>query len=641
MLVFTNVLEFKIPVLSLLPAVFLEVPPQNINGERLYEREEASVQLVSSLLSGGGNKETPVCDDSFGGGKTSLIFKFRAVLDVMLEEGRWTAPTNYHLLRDAVYIHVPFGTYGKRGSSAEDCVCTVLNALRYALISSCRSSAAALPATSIDAFCEQLALCNPERTRFLLHFDDVGCFESFGNEVGISMIYTMWFIGDKLREQGHYFTMTGRSALLRVVGTGVLDCEAFKSPDRTKVVRLSPLNLDSVQKLLTEFQLPPNLVEQAHVVHALTGGIPRAVYSVAKYLSMNRARINSVKEVLPGILDALDQTCRTTLSPNDIGIFKTCVEMAWAGLYFTDNMSLSGEAITSVIARLGIFRGQDVVKPGGVVHFQLVVPPFVALTHLSSVRSLFAIKEQDEKGSRLEAGARRVLHLRFRWGPCANWDAVGLPSLTSANVPFPTVPLHYSYAFPKIAKKNPWREADVVAFMDASHKSPNDDVSDTRIEFALAALPCIFSKMQEGQWYQSLPKAGCADAHIKCAPRVVVDFQFKNTSGGMDESNARKEAVKSVAEGFAVYLVIVCVAGNGTLEDKVFEDKAEFPGVTVIVLSKASVQYFLGENLVKTYSSATALVDSKVRLGVSPMKQGSGLKDIVNDMSILQLSCHK
>ena len=61
----------------------------------------------------------------------------------------------------------------------------------------------------------QLACCG--RTRFLFHFDDVGCFESFGTEVGISMIYTMWIIGDKLRELGHFFTMTGRSALLRVI----------------------------------------------------------------------------------------------------------------------------------------------------------------------------------------------------------------------------------------------------------------------------------------------------------------------------------------------------------------------------------------------------------------------------------------
>ena len=147
--------------------------------------------------------------------------------------------------------------------------------------------------------------------------------------------------------------------------------------------------------------------------------------------------------------------------------------------------------------------------------------------------------------------------------------------------------------------------------------------------------------MHEGQWYQSLPKAGCADSHIKCAPRVVVDFQFKNTSDGMDELNARKEAVKSVAEGFDVYLVIVCVEGNGTLDDKVFQDTAAFPGVTVILLSKASVQYFLGEHLVESYSSATALVDSKVRLGVSPMKRGSSLKDILKDMDILQLSYHK
>jgi hypothetical protein len=64
-----------------IPVIFCEVPPQSINGERLYQRDEAAQQLVSYLLCGGGNKETPVCDDSFGAGKTSLIFKFRAVLD--------------------------------------------------------------------------------------------------------------------------------------------------------------------------------------------------------------------------------------------------------------------------------------------------------------------------------------------------------------------------------------------------------------------------------------------------------------------------------------------------------------------------------------------------------------------------------
>jgi hypothetical protein len=104
------------------------------------------------------------------------------------------------------------------------------------------------------------------------------------------------------------------------------------------------------------------------------------------------------------------------------------------------------------------------------------------------------------------------------------------------------VPLCCSYASPKIAEKNPWSEADVKAFMDASHDAPDDDVSVTRTEFALAALPSIFEKMHEGQWYQSLPKAGCADSHIKCAPGVVVDFQFKNTSDGMHELEARKEA---------------------------------------------------------------------------------------------------
>jgi hypothetical protein len=253
---------------------------------------------------------------------------------------------------------------------------------------------------------------------------------------------------------------------------------------------------------------------------------------------------------------------------------------------------------------------------------------------MPSVKSLFAIKEYDEKGSRLEAGARRVLHLRFRWRSVANWNDVGLPSLTSANVPFPTVPLHSSYVFPKIAKQNSWKESDVDAFMDASHNA-KDDNTPPRTEFALAALPNIFEKMHEGQWYQSLPKSGSADSHIKSANKVVVDFQFKNTLFAMDESSASAEAKKSVAKGFTVFLVIVCVEGNGRPEDTILEDEVDFPGVTVILLCKKSVQYFLGENLVKTFSSATALVDSQVRLGVSPMKSGNGLKEIVEGMNIL------
>jgi hypothetical protein len=91
------------------------------------------------MLNSGGNRETPVCDDSFGGGKTSFIFKFRKVLDVMLKEKRWIAPKKYQFLKKAVYIHVPFTTYGYRGSSPQDCVNTVLVALRYALITSSQS----------------------------------------------------------------------------------------------------------------------------------------------------------------------------------------------------------------------------------------------------------------------------------------------------------------------------------------------------------------------------------------------------------------------------------------------------------------------------------------------------------------------
>jgi hypothetical protein len=96
----------------------------------------------------------------------------------------------------------------------------------------------------------------------------------------------------------------------------------------------------------------------------------------------------------------------------------------------------------------------------------------------------------------------------------------------------------------------------------------------------------------------------------------------------MNESSVREEAKKSIAEGFTVFLVIVCVEGNGAMEDKVFEDKVEFPGVSVILLCKKSVQNFLGEDLVETLSSATALMDCKVQL----QHEKISLKDVVKEM---------
>ena len=57
--------------------------------------------------------------------------------------------------------------------------------------------------------------------KFIFHFDDIGSLESVnnGSTVVTFMIYRLWIIADKLRENGNFFAITGRSEILRGIGS--------------------------------------------------------------------------------------------------------------------------------------------------------------------------------------------------------------------------------------------------------------------------------------------------------------------------------------------------------------------------------------------------------------------------------------
>ena len=103
------------------------------------------------------------------------------------------------------------------------------------------------------------------------------------------MLCQMWVIGEKLRQLGHFFVLTGRSAYLHLLGKQNKDFaerpNGFESPNRMELVSLDVLSQDSIQQVFEGHKVKqagkwihsPGILAD---VEALTGGIPRAVTSV-------------------------------------------------------------------------------------------------------------------------------------------------------------------------------------------------------------------------------------------------------------------------------------------------------------------------------------------------------------------------
>lgn len=348
---------------------FEEVKPQFINGETLYEREQSAVLIANILTSGSGKKYTPICDNVFGAGKTSFIYKFRTILGDDNFPGKGPS---YEELKSAVYLHIPFRPFGHHGPTYAECLDKALRIVRNVLAISCRCKEEDLCVDSLSSFTVSLAgICPLGSRRLLLHFDDVGSYEPMGNTLGGLMLHAMWRIGDKLRDQQHYFVMTGRSALLHLIGTERLLIEQQVTPDTGMVIPLPPLSVNAVRKMMVEYGVE-GILDQAELIHSLTAGIPRAVYTVVHYFKANPTA-KLLKESMDAVMAALNAACPQTLWSNDGDrlLFQRCVELAWAGVKFTNDSHMAGEAVTSFIARLGLFR-QPV--DGNADKFELLVP---------------------------------------------------------------------------------------------------------------------------------------------------------------------------------------------------------------------------------------------------------------------------
>jgi hypothetical protein len=230
------------------PPLPASVPPNSLNGETLYERDDACKALVRVLDNSLGNRITPICGNCFGAGKTSLIWKFRDVLNKLTD---WDWPEGTKTLRDAIYINVRFNNSltlhkGVDCQDPEDIDRMLLQ--RFTSVFS-RSLKSDLRPASVQ---ELIFLVNQRcgDQKLLLHLDDVGSYEHYADSKNI--LYRMWHIGEKFRTNGHYYVLTGRSLHLHTIGKERLseNPTSFQSPSLAELIPLPLLTSISVKAIL-------------------------------------------------------------------------------------------------------------------------------------------------------------------------------------------------------------------------------------------------------------------------------------------------------------------------------------------------------------------------------------------------------
>lgn len=584
-----------------LPQVYpQEVKPFSQNGELLYQREEASMLLAEMLLCHSGTRITPICDHCFGAGKTSLVWKFRKVLQNLSETGQWEWPSGSETLKEAVYVHVLFSedipsTFILRAYQQDDEQLAydidMMLLKRLEAVFRRSLNGIEIDCYSRDAFVSSVSRYASQKY-FLIHLDDVGNFEDNG-ELGKTILYRIWNFGECFRQYGHYYVLTGQSTFLHTIGQSPRRQSQglYSSPNPGQLVPLPLLNIESVKLMFSEFKLPLPSKEKLDELHLLTGGVPHAVVCAVSCFRSN------VEPSLDTLAQTITAKCgRLILDPNDAKFFHVCLELSWTRIHLNDECFILGEPITALIARLGIYREYD---SNNSTFYVLKVPVYVLRCHNCTPRSLQSITEYSEKGARLECGFRRVLHLRVLVTPHDSWSALGLPFL-DGKVPFPQEELKRSYSFPKIARNHNRTDEEARLCMRQIH----DGTQPNYTIFSVANLPCLCGEMKIGQYYQPLSLSKSADAMIRCSRNELVAFQFKNMQEPLSLNELEQEIAKSIVTDWKVYLVVVCLGSREDQDDQIYRENHNGK---VILLSRHSIDTFLGLNTRVEFTSTTLL----------------------------------
>jgi hypothetical protein len=598
------------------------MPPPSLNHQKLYDRELSSKALFYALHNTLGTRITPICDDCFGAGKTSLIWKFRTILNEWQE---WEWPAGSQHLRDAIYIQVKLSPSDSRSYplDLEDPFAIdrmLLERFTQVFSLSLRNFSDIPAAISFDELILKVTLrCGS--SKLLVHIDSVGAYEHY--KYSKNILYHIWSIGDRFRSFGHYHVLTGRSSYLYTIGCSSVEItsrSSYGSPNFGIFIPLPLLTILSIKLMFQEqsASLSRDLFNEnneprddiIHHIHSFTSGVPRAVHAAILCYTSTHSIGTYHHHHHPTFIDVedfIDCKCAApTLLDEYWPLFHCCLELSWAQISLTNEETILNQPITAVIARLGIFRNYN---NEDMESFILTVPLYLMRLYnwpYLSIMSFDVLVSEDDKGPSqlLVSGLRRILLLRLSMG-ATNWTGLGLPILDSM-VPFPETKHERSYyPFPQLVKKCERTEAEARQCMHEIHHGQTTSPSSlSHTSYSSECLPWLYDEMEIGQYYQPLVgSTSSADAFIRCSERNIIYFQFKNFQSPFPESSLEEEIVKCSVNGWSVCLVIVCSEGHSITSDDRRDYLVTRDGVDVVVLAKNSVAGFCGAAALQFSSS--------------------------------------
>lgn len=617
------------------------VPPRYLSHDiELLERHDAARQLWNVLLPSTGQKQTPVLDQVYGSGKTSLVWKFRSIYSNENNE-------ESKQLKNAIYLHVRFDedegqTLPPDGAddsqfkkTAEATICSaLLRALRAASNGAFMkdfSGDSSSEAITMDALFERIPEGNG--VTFLVHFDEVGLFEmKVDDDRSRKMLYCIWFTAEKFQRRRHFYVLSGRSRILHVMGRQFNRLKNWQSPCETVLIALNNLSSGSIKRIFETrggacAQWIAN-EENLKSLQILTGGMPRAVHVAAEFVWLNA----SVTQL--ALQQRLQTSCPDIFTLHDSTTFRHLVEISWAGigLNHSEIYRCDGfvEPLSAVLARFGI-NSSGVEDEAGLRRIE--VPLFQVRSQSWATASLRNIVNYSEPGDRLETGFRRVLFLRLSVLDASNWSAIGLEYLDKCGVPFlaEDVDVTDMFNFPKISTSARGSADTAEKFMAIAHTEwKEESVFDPdratsqlppRQVFPPSFLEQLSTLMKIGQFYLPLPRSSSADAKMRVGQNIMIDWQFKNFMSPIKQTTIETEARQCGIAGWTVYLIIICTAGHEVNHGN--DSSFSVDGVTVIALSKSSVSKYLGPDFVEKLRSKGLAADQTKRLSscTSPLKR--------------------
>eukprot|EP00727_Mastigamoeba_balamuthi_P008627 m51a1_g4387 hypothetical protein (696) ;mRNA; f:347386-350319 len=552
----------------------------------LLERDEAALDLAETLLLPIGDELTPVLDQSFGAGKTSLCYRFREILvQLVANEGNHRAAVlkahpRLESLLGATYIWVQMSeTPFAREMRERDYVKIFTQVFYQKLVLSLGLRAEPLGEfDTITAAVTYLASLIPEDVLFLWHIDDVQVVHAAsGDPVGL---YYLWHFVHQLCtvQTRHFYVLSGRSRFLHKIGRDHLPFDlrpdSALSPRNVRVIKALPLSSNAIKEFFSG-RYAAHLCKDlavADVYRSLTGGVCRILdflYQELSKLPLQAEQLDAQRmyQILTSeaIKGAVFGRCQEmiTWAPQEGCLANVLLDIAWAQLPVDfDNTVLDREPLADAVPRLGIYvndyRPADpdaMVVDGQRRMVTLCVPGYTIMRSFGT-RSLSSI---------------------------AAWPSPGFSKSVSME-----------------------SDASAKHFMAMVHSNQKPQITQVNP----SSRPIVYAMMMPGWMYIFPPRSSSSDFGICTAERVSVHIQYKNEAAGLTDAKVRDEAAKVAVDGIRVYFVIVC---TGPSKVTFPDGTAIIPNVLVYIVSRTDdlVQRFIGINTVTEIGSSTLLAEAR------------------------------